>query len=143
MTEKTQTEIIGRLKQEMQNHVELTNMDDRQLQELITDALEKEIKNAKAEITPDEIVFNDLDILEDTLISLKQISHTLDTAKSEASNKDLITTYDTLSKSMFNTTRDVFNLMFENGWYTLEEADAAKIKKTYDKFNSRKEEMKI
>lgn len=103
----------------------------------------KEIKNKKADLFPDEIAFNDRDILEDTLITLKQVSHTLDTAKSEASNKDLITSYDTLSKSMFNTIRDVFNLMFEKGWYTLEEVDTSKIKKAYDKFNSRKEEMKI
>ena len=50
MTDKCQTEIIGRLKQEMQSHVDLTNFNDSQLQALITDALEKEIKNARSKL---------------------------------------------------------------------------------------------
>jgi len=50
MTEKRQTEIIGRIKQEMQSHVDLTNFNDSQLQALITEALDKEIQLAKSGI---------------------------------------------------------------------------------------------
>jgi len=47
MTEQCQTEIIGRIKTEMQNHAELTNFDDRQLQAIIMEALEKDVESAK------------------------------------------------------------------------------------------------
>jgi len=50
MTEKNQVEIISRLKQEMQSNDDLTNFNDHQLQAFITDALEKEIKNAKTKL---------------------------------------------------------------------------------------------
>ena len=50
MTELCQTEIIGRLKAEMQNHVDLTNVDDSQLQILVMEALDKDIENAKAKL---------------------------------------------------------------------------------------------
>jgi len=48
MTDKCQTELIGRLKQKMQNHADLTNFSDSQLQTLIMEALDKEIKSAKS-----------------------------------------------------------------------------------------------
>ena len=50
MTEKSQTEIVSRLKTEMQSHVDLTNLSDCQLQVFITDALEKEVDHAKAKL---------------------------------------------------------------------------------------------
>ena len=50
MTELCQTEVIGRLKAEMQNHVDLTNVDDSQLQILVMEALDKDIENAKVKL---------------------------------------------------------------------------------------------
>jgi len=50
MTEKNQTEIVSRLKTEMQSHVDLTNFSDTQLQAFITEALDKEVNNAKAKL---------------------------------------------------------------------------------------------
>jgi len=48
MTEKHQTDVISRLKTEIQGHDDLTNFNDGQLQTLITDALDNKIKSAKA-----------------------------------------------------------------------------------------------
>jgi len=48
MTEHNSNEIIGQLKQEIQNHADLTNYNNAQLQKLITDALELKIDYAKA-----------------------------------------------------------------------------------------------
>jgi len=50
MTEQNQTEIIGRLKQEMQNHADLTNFNDCQLQSLIMEELDKNIVCAKEKL---------------------------------------------------------------------------------------------
>ena len=47
MTEKSQTEIVSRLKTEMQSHVDLTNFSDCQLQVFIAESLEKEVNYAK------------------------------------------------------------------------------------------------
>ena len=48
MNEHSQSEIISRLKLEMQNHDDLTNFSNSQLQSLIMEALVKKIENAKA-----------------------------------------------------------------------------------------------
>jgi len=50
MTEHNRSEIIGQLKQEMQGHVDLTNFDDSQLQDLIGKELTNKVENAKAKI---------------------------------------------------------------------------------------------
>jgi len=47
MTEKFRSEIIGQLKFEMQSHADLTNFDNRQLHDLITEALDTKINCAK------------------------------------------------------------------------------------------------
>ena len=47
MTEQFLTEIIGRLKLEIQNHVDLTNLSDSQLKSMINKALDDEVENAR------------------------------------------------------------------------------------------------
>ncbi|MCL2820199.1 MAG: CpaF family protein [Oscillospiraceae bacterium] len=47
MTEEYKAEIISLLKTEMQNHADLTNLDDTQLKNLITDTLDKKISQVK------------------------------------------------------------------------------------------------
>ncbi|MDR2571955.1 MAG: CpaF family protein [Oscillospiraceae bacterium] len=48
MTELCKGEIISQLKIKMQNHVDLTNFNDNQLQTLITEALDEKVASAKA-----------------------------------------------------------------------------------------------
>ena len=47
MTEQNQSDIICQLKQEMQDHVDLTNFNNSQLQTLIMEALDKKIEKAR------------------------------------------------------------------------------------------------
>ena len=47
MTELLQSEIISRLKSEMQNHVDLTNLSDNQLKTVISEALDKKTRQVK------------------------------------------------------------------------------------------------
>ena len=51
MTEQYQSEIISRLKLEIQSHVDLTSLSDGQLKGLITEALEKKTQKAKTQLT--------------------------------------------------------------------------------------------
>ena len=48
MTEQTRHEIVSQLKAEMQDHAELTNLNDEELQNTISEALNKRIKRARA-----------------------------------------------------------------------------------------------
>jgi len=47
MTEQFQAEIIGRLKLEVQNHVDLTNLSDNQLKSMINLALDNQVEKAR------------------------------------------------------------------------------------------------
>jgi len=47
MTEQFQSEIIARLKLKIQNHVDLTNLNDNQLKSLINTALDDEVENTR------------------------------------------------------------------------------------------------
>ncbi|MCL2424922.1 MAG: CpaF family protein [Oscillospiraceae bacterium] len=51
MTEQFQSDIIGRLKLEIQNHVDLTNLNDNQLKSLINTALDDEVEKARQKYT--------------------------------------------------------------------------------------------
>lgn len=99
------------------------------------------IENPKTNILPDEIEFNDYDILEDTLITLKHINEGYGTMLTEASNKQLKTKIENISKPLKDSLRDIFNLMFEKGWYKLEEAKPNKITTIYNDFNSKNNQL--
>jgi len=50
MTDQYRNEIVGQLKMEMQNHVDLTNFSNSQLQGFITESLDKKIEFAKGNL---------------------------------------------------------------------------------------------
>ena len=85
------------------------------------------VENPKQDILPDEISFNDKDMLEDALTSVKGLVTSYGILGTEASNQTLKTEIDSLSKALGEVQRNLFNLMFEKGWYILEKVDAAKI----------------
>jgi len=69
MTEQFQAEITGQLKQEMQNHADLTNFSDSRLQSLISEALDKHIECAKTGLTGAEKGLLTLNFREKKLIA--------------------------------------------------------------------------
>lgn len=84
---------------------------------------------------------NDRDILNDILLSLKNVSNNYSVVIDEMSNKKL---YKEIY-SIFNETKDAarkaYELAFSNGWYALEEADDSKITQAYDKANKQTKEL--
>lgn len=99
------------------------------------------VKNPKQEALPSVNEFNDEDILNDVLISLKHLSTMYGTLKQEASNKTLVSEVEKLSKETGKLARDAFNLMFEKGWYSLELETSSKLSEEYNKFTTKKEEI--
>ena len=92
------------------------------------------VENTKAEVLPSEEVFNDEDIIVDVLNSLKHLGTSYGTLLQEASNKDLSTKLEVLSKEVGTMARDSFNYLFKKGWYALEEADRNKVTEEHQKF---------
>ena len=89
--------------------------------------MSKEVKNSKTEV-PCGICMNDKDYMNSILSSLKEMSKNYVVALTEASNEVL---YKKLKKDFDQI---IYELMFENGWYVLEEADKNKIKEKYNMF---------
>ena len=102
----------------------------------------KKVENKKEQILPSEEVFNDKDILQDTLVSLKHLGTMYGTFISEASNKKLISSIEPHSKDITTRARECFNLMFEKGWYCLTEESSTTIDDAYNKYSGYLEHLK-
>jgi len=69
MTEAARNDFIGRLKSEVQNHADLTNMNNDQLQVLVSQELDNRIECAKANLTESDKELTSLNFREKRLIS--------------------------------------------------------------------------
>lgn len=92
------------------------------------------LKNTKTSVKKD-CSMNDSDMLNDILLSYKQLVSNYATALNEASNKNIYKLYFDLLDSSSKMQADLFQLSFEKGWYQLETAEETKIEKAYDKFS--------
>jgi len=96
-----------------------------------------EIKNQKKEV-PTGIEMNDRDYLNSILELEKNMSNNYSIALNEASNEYLYEDYFTLFEDTKDAARECYNLMFQYGWYTLEEAEDQKVT---DKINCFKQQL--
>ena len=103
--------------------------------------MDNKVKNPKQDPMPDAKSFNDEDILNDVLISLKHLSTMYGTLCQEASNATLTTEIETLSKEVGKLAKSSFNLMFEKGWYCLEKELPEKLDEEYNKFSTKQTEI--
>jgi len=103
--------------------------------------MDNKVKNPMKDPLPDTNSFNDEDILNDVLISLKHLSTMYGTLNQEASNKELVSKIEMLNKEVSTLARDSFNLMFENGWYCLERETPEKLNEEYNKFSNKEIEI--
>ena len=89
-----------------------------------------QICNSKVEV-PTGLNLNDKDYINSLLSTSKEMTKNYTIALTEASNEDLYREY----KNMFDTysllQRDVYELMFRKGWYSLEKADSNKVSNKY------------
>lgn len=93
--------------------------------------MSKEVKNSKTEV-PCGICMNDKDYMNSILSSLKEMSKNYVVALTEASNEVLFKKLKKDFDKIIDAQRAVYEVMFENGWYVLEEADISKIKEKYN-----------
>ena len=100
----------------------------------------EEIKN-KCEQTPKDECMSEEDILNDILLSEKNISNSYSIAINEMSNKYLYKKVMNVFEDTKDIARDIFNLMFEKGWYTVPVEEDKKIEKSYTKYNNKLNEL--
>ena len=84
------------------------------------------ICNPKTEV-PSGIKLNDKDYANSLLSCLKEMEKNYTIAMSEASNETLFQKYNNTFQTIATLQREVYELMFRKGWYTLECAEAQKI----------------
>lgn len=100
------------------------------------------IKNEETKINKDTTL-NDLDILNDTLLSFKFLVDNFAVALNEASNKSIYDKFKLHFDELSKTQQTLFQLAFQKGWYTLEEADKQKINEAIKQNTKKQDELSV
>ncbi|MFT4412911.1 spore coat protein [Fredinandcohnia humi] len=94
---------------------------------------QNQVKNPKTTV-PKTPAMNDRDFLNDMLATEKYLTAAYSTALNEMSHDGL---YQDI-RAIFNETQDcqreLYNLMFKNGWYKLEKEDSQKVQQKLQQF---------
>ena len=100
----------------------------------------EKVCNPKTE-TPQTIEMNERDYLNDLLETEKNMSVNLTIALNEASNEEIYNKIKDIYESVKQSQRDLFELMFRNGWYCLEKAEDQKITQSINKLEQSMQEL--
>jgi spore coat protein CotF len=92
-----------------------------------------QIKNPKTKV-PKTPQMNDRDFLNDMLATEKYMTDSYSTALNEASHESLYQDLRTIFNETQDCQRELFNLMYENGWYKLEAEDQQKVQQKHQQF---------
>lgn len=93
-----------------------------------------QINNPKTEV-PTGINLNDKDCANALLSCLKEMVKNYSIVLTEASNETLYQEYKRMFDTYSSLQREVYELMFRKGWYTLEKAETQKINNKYQMLN--------
>lgn len=92
-----------------------------------------QVKNQKTTV-PKTPQMNDRDFLNDMLATEKYMTSAYCTALHEASHEGLYQDIQAIFNETQDFQRELFNLMFKNGWYKLEEAEQQKVQQKQQQF---------
>ncbi|WP_093046039.1 spore coat protein [Thalassobacillus cyri] len=84
---------------------------------------------------------NERDYVNDQLSTEKYMTASYNVALNEASNQNLYNDLATIFKETQDCQRDMYNLMFKKGWYSLEAADQQKLQQSYQQFSGYKNQL--
>lgn len=91
----------------------------------------------KQPILPNENVFNDYDKTNDVLLSLKALLSDYTKFIIESSHQELANKLICIQKEVYQSQREVFDLMYSKGWYTLEQQTPQKIQKVVQEYTTK------
>ena len=97
--------------------------------------MNNQICNPKVEVAKG-INLNDKDYINNLLSCLKEMVKNYAYAMTEASNENLYNTYKEMFDKYSSLQREVYELMFRMGWYSLEKAEMQKINNKIQMFPS-------
>ena len=100
-----------------------------------------EIKNSKVDILNGKNL-NDKDYINNLLSTLKELNKNYVIGLIEASNEHLYQEYKDMFLKYSKMQREVYELMFKKGWYTLEKADKNKINNKFQILNQELNDLK-
>ncbi len=103
--------------------------------------MSSQIKNPKTEVSKG-MNLNEKDYLTSLLTSLKNMEKNYCIAMTEASCEELYQKYLEIFLNISATQREVYELMFLNGWYVLEKAESNKIQDKYQTLNQDLNDLK-
>ena len=93
------------------------------------------IENPKMDVD-NSIEINDRDMLMSLLEIEKNMSVNLTIAMNEASNENLYERLFDSFETIKDLQRDLYEIAFRYGWYSLEEAEQTKVNEEYNKLNT-------
>lgn len=91
------------------------------------------IQNRETQV-PKTPQMNDRDFLNDMLTTEKYMTSSYSTFLHEASHQQLYQDMLNIFTETQSCQRELYNLMFKKGWYTLEAADQQKLQQSYQQF---------
>ena len=100
------------------------------------------ITNPKTEV-PVGIEMNEKDYLTCLLGILKELEKNYSIALTEAINEHLYQSYLSTFKEIANLQRETYELMFKNGWYSLEQAESTKINEKFQTLSSEYQDLEL
>lgn len=100
----------------------------------------QKIQNPETNV-PKTPQMNERDFINDQLTTEKYMTASYNIALNEASNQNLYQDLATIFKETQDCQRNLYNLMFKNGWYALEQAEKQKIDQTYQQFTGYKTQL--
>ena len=100
------------------------------------------ITNPKTQ-TSTGIEMNDKDYLTCLQTALKEMSKNYATAMTEASNEHLYKSYLSIFNELSTLQRDVYKLMFQKGWYSLEITEQSKVNEKYNMLSKEYQDLNL
>ena len=100
------------------------------------------IANPKIE-TPTGIMMNDKDYITCLITALKEMEKNYATAMTEASNESLYKNFNSIFTELSKLQRETYELMFQNGWYSLEKSEPQKITEKYQTLLQEYQDLEI
>lgn len=100
----------------------------------------EEVSNEKQVVKEDRNM-NEENVLNEILGSEKNISNNYSISVNEMSNKYLYKKVLNMLNESKNMTRELYNLAFEKGWYSLKCEDELEIEKVHSTYNNKKKEL--
>ncbi|WP_226580293.1 spore coat protein [Halobacillus litoralis] len=94
----------------------------------------QKIQNPETNV-PQTPQMNERDFINDQLTTEKYMTASYNIALNEASNQTIYQDLATIFKETQDCQRNLYNLMFKNGWYGLEQEETQKLDQAYQKFS--------